>query len=147
MELLGEIRNGLLARLLPQSWQGIRDLLLENSGQEQRSPWSLCCQLPTFPRQLLKAHYHLDDCLIDTTCWNCYLRDVEKKRKKKNTEEAYKNTSTIAGYFGKRIQDMELVSFRKVKLRRTWILLSSQKPELILFLECKRRWKGWNRQR
>lgn len=36
-----------------------------------------------------------------------------------STQEAIKNTFMTAGYFGgKRIQDMELISFRKAKLKR-----------------------------
>ena len=36
-----------------------------------------------------------------------------------STQEAIKNTFMTAGYFGeKRVQDMELISFRKAKLKR-----------------------------
>lgn len=39
-----------------------------------------------------------------------------------STEEAYKNTFTIVGYFGKkRVHDLELISCRKAKLKREFV--------------------------
>ena len=44
------------------------------------------------------------------------IRDVKKME---STQEAIKNTFMTAGYFGeKKVQDMELISFRKAKLKR-----------------------------
>lgn len=93
---------------------------LRAGTEESPVPLLPTAHLPKAPTQGTPS----SEWLIGTASWNCHLREMKKTE---STEEDYKNTSTIAGYFGrKKLQVMELVSFRKAEVgRRTWILLSS----------------------